>query len=173
MRVRDHIAFSTGGAVLLRRLLGRGALGLWAGSVLIDLDHYVWFGLRQHRWNPLAAARFFNEANPPQHSATRVLHSPVAPLAVLLLGVRRPPLLPVALGMGLHVALDAHHDARMNEARRAALERDDFSCQVCGTRAPPVDTHLRRQPWLLPSYRAQNLISLCPSCHEAEHAAGT
>jgi hypothetical protein len=172
MRVRDHIAFSTAGAALLRPALGRDALGLWVGSVLIDLDHYMWFCLRQRRWNPLAAVRFFNEAHPPQHSATRVLHSPVAPLAVLLLGVRRRRLLPVALGMGLHVALDAHHDARMKEARGEALERDDFSCQVCGTRAPHVGTHLRRQPWLLPSYGEQNLISLCPACHEAEHARG-
>jgi hypothetical protein len=173
MRVRDHVAFSTAGAALLCPALGRGALALWAGSVLIDLDHYVWFCLRQRRWNPLAAVRFFNQAHPPQHSATRLLHSPVAPLAVLLLGVRRRALVPVALGMGLHVALDAHHDARMDEARSAALERDDFSCQVCGIRAPQLGTHLRRQPWLLPSYEAQNLISLCTTCHEAEHAGGT
>jgi len=172
MRVRDHIALSTAGAGLLHPWLGRGAVGLWAGSVLIDVDHYAWFCLRQRRWNPLAAMRFFNEAHAPQHSATRVLHSPVAPLAVLLLGVRRRSLLPVALGMGLHVALDRRHEARMDEVRGAALERDDFSCQVCGTRAPHVGTHLRRQPWVLPSYGAQNLVSLCAPCHESAHARG-
>jgi hypothetical protein len=170
MRVRDHIALSTAGAGLLHRRLGRGALGLWAGSVLIDMDHYVWFCLRRRRWSPLAAMRFFNEAHAPQHSATRLLHSPVAPLAVLLLSLRRRPLLMVAVGMGLHVALDVHHEARMGEARGAALERDDFSCQACGTRAPHVGTHLRRQPRLLPSYEVQNLISLCGPCHEAAHA---
>jgi hypothetical protein len=170
MRVRDHIALSTVGAGLLHRWLGRGALGLWAGSVLIDVDHYVWFSLRHRRWSPVAAMRFFNEAHAPQHPATRLLHSPVAPVAVLLLSVRQRPLLTVALGMGLHVALDAHHEARMDEARGAALERDDFSCQVCGTRAAHVGTHLRRQPRLLPSYEAQNLIALCDPCHEAAHA---
>ena len=170
MRVRDHIALSTVGAAVLHRWVGRGALGLWAGSVLIDVDHYAWFCLRQRRWSPLAAMRFFDEAHAPQHSATRMLHGPVAPVAVLLLSVRRRHLLMVALGMGLHVALDVHHEARMDEARGVALERDDFSCQECGTRAPHVGTHLRRQPRLLPSYEAQNLISLCGPCHEAAHA---
>jgi 5-methylcytosine-specific restriction endonuclease McrA len=79
-------------------------------------------------------------------------------------------LLPVALGMALHVALDVGHEARMEAARAAALERDRFSCRVCGRRAPEVGTHLRRQPWLLPSYGVENLISLCDPCHEAAHA---
>jgi hypothetical protein len=172
MRVRDHIAVSTPGAVLLRPWLGRGALGLWAGSVLIDVDHYLWFCLQERRWNPLAAMRFFNEAHPPQHSATRMLHSPAALLALLLLGVRRRWLLPVALGMAVHVALDSHHDARMDRARGAALERDGYSCQSCGTRGSEVGTHLRRQPWLMPSYEAQNVTSLCAPCHESAHASG-
>jgi hypothetical protein len=170
MRVRDHIALSTAGAALLRPWLGRGVVGLWAGSVLIDADHYAWFCLRQRAWNPFAAMRFFNRALAPQHAATRVLHTPAAPVALMLLSARQRLLLPVALGVSLHIALDAHHDARMDEARRAALERDDFTCQGCGTRAAQVGTHLRRQPWLLPSYGARHLISLCPRCHHAAHA---
>jgi len=171
MRVRDHIALSTTGAVLVSPWLDRGALGLWAGSVLIDADHYLWFCLQERQWNPRAAARFFNAPDPPQHSATRVLHSPLATLAVLLLGIRHRRLWPVALGMALHAALDVHHEARMDEARAAALERDGHSCQACGTRAH-VGTHLGRQPRLLPSYEAQNLTSLCAPCHESAHASG-
>jgi hypothetical protein len=170
MRVRDHIALSTTGAALARPWLGRRALDLWAGGVLVDADHYLWFCLRQRRWSPRAAIRFFNEPHAPQHSATRALHSPAALSAVLALGVLRRELLPVAVGMGLHVALDLRHEARMEEARAAALERDHFSCQACGTRATHVGTHLRKQPWLLPSYETQNLISLCGPCHEAAHA---
>jgi hypothetical protein len=171
MRVRDHIALSTAGAALLRPWLGRGAAAFWAGGVLVDVDHYAWFCLRQRRSSPRAALRFFNEAHPPQHAATRVLHAPAALLAVLALGLRRRWLLPVAAGMALHVALDARHDARMAEARDAALARDGFACQRCGTRAH-VGTHLRRQPWLLPAYRAQDLVSLCTPCHVRAHAGG-
>jgi hypothetical protein len=171
MRVRDHIAVSTIGAALVFPWSGRVALNLWAGSVLVDMDHYLWFCLRRRDWNPAAAVRFFNGALPPQHSATRVLHTPAAALALLLLGLHRRWLLSVALGVGLHIALDAQHDARMAEARLAALARDDYTCQVCGTRAR-VGTHLQRQPWLLPSYRSRHLISLCAPCHESAHARG-
>ena len=172
MRVRDHIVLSTVAAALLRPSLGPGVLGLWAGGVLIDVDHYLWFCLRRRRVDPRAAVRFFNEAGAPQHAATRVLHSPVAVLVVLLLGARRRTLLPVALGMGAHVATDAYHEARMGQARAAALKRDASSCQACGARGPGVGTHIRRQPWLLPSYRAQNIVSLCGHCHEAAHERG-
>jgi hypothetical protein len=170
VRVRDHVLISTAGAVLAAPFIGRSALNLWAGSVLIDADHYVWFCFRQRRLNPLAAVRFFNQANPPQHGATRALHAPAVLVAVLLLGLSLRRLLPIAMGMGLHVALDAHHIAHMDQARSAALARDGYSCQVCGTAAPPVDAHVWRQPRLLPSYRAQNLVSLCGRCHEAAHA---
>jgi hypothetical protein len=168
MRVRDHIALSTAGAALLhpRR---RGALGLWAGSVLVDIDHYLWFCLKERRCNPVAAMRFFNEPHPPQHAATRILHSPAALLAVLIISGRRREVLPAALGMALHVVLDVRHEVRMNRARAMAIERDDFACRACGTRMH-VGTHLRRQPWLLPSYHAENLVSLCAPCHAAAHA---
>ena len=169
MRVRDHIALSTAGAALLSGRLGRSVLSFWAGAVLIDVDHYVWFCLRQRRLNPVAAVRYFKGAHAPQHSATRGLHSPLALLAGLLLGARRPQLLPIAVGMGLHIALDRFHEARMDQARADALRRDDLTCQGCGTRGPQVGTHLERQPWLLPSYDPQNLVALCPACHRTAH----
>jgi hypothetical protein len=172
MRVRDHIALATTASALARPWLRNGAMGLWAGSVLIDVDHYLWFCLRERSWNPKAAMRFFNAAHPPQHAATRVLHSPGAPLALLLLGVRRRALFWAGAGMLLHIALDVHHEARMDKARSEALERDGFTCQVCGARAPDIGTHLRSQPWLLPSYEPLNLVALCDPCHEAAHAAG-
>ncbi len=120
----------------------------------------------------MAAVRLFNEAHPPQGPGTRALHSPVALLGVLGAAIRRPWLLPVALGMGLHVALDAQHEKCMGRARAAALERDAFRCQACGSRATRIDAHIWHQPWLLPSYATQNLVSLCPGCHEAAHARG-
>lgn len=173
MRVRDHVVLSTAGAALLYPWFGRGVLGAWAASILIDADHYLWFCLRQRRVDPLAAVRFFNEAQPPQHPATRLFHTPVALSIVLLLSTRRRALLPAALGMALHVAMDAYHEARMNEVRTAALERDEFTCQACGTQEPRVSAHLKQQPWLLPSYQIQDLTTLCSSCHEAAHALRT
>jgi hypothetical protein len=169
LRVRDHIALSTAGATAVSPWMGPRAIGLWAGGVLIDTDHYLWFCVHHRRLNPLAGMRAFNQAHAPQHSATRVLHSPGALLTVLLLATCRPRLLPLAAGMSLHVGLDAYHEARMGQARATALERDGSSCQGCGAHGADIGTHLRRQPWLLPSYEAENLVSLCGRCHEIAH----
>lgn len=173
MRVRDHVLVATASAALTAPLIGRGAVGLWAGGVLIDADHYLWFCLRHRSLSPAAAVRFFNQADPARHQATRLLHAPLAVLCVLLLGLRLRRLLPAALGMALHAGLDTRHVARMDKARTTALARDHHCCQMCGTGVPPIVTHLRRQPLLLPSYRAENLISLCGPCHEAAHAGWT
>jgi hypothetical protein len=168
MRVRDHILLTTAGAALAAPRLGRAAASLWAGGVLLDVDHYLWF-LVYHHAGLRAAVRFFDGVHPPQTPATRVLHHPVTLLGVVGLAARRRRLRPLAAGMSLHIGLDAQHEARMKRARAAALERDRFSCQTCGARAPRLDTHLFRQPRLLPSYRPSNLISLCAPCHEIAH----
>ena len=170
MRVRDHLAVSTLAAALLAPWAGGAMAGLWAGSVLIDADHYLWFCLRHRRVSAVAATQFFNEAHPPQHSATRVLHTRPALMLAVAASLRWPGLRAAVSGMAAHIALDLGHDMRMNRARVVVLERDDFLCRECGTRGESIDTHLERQPWLLPSYRTQNLISLCGPCHEAAHA---
>jgi hypothetical protein len=172
VRVRDHIVFSAVGAVLLAPWAGRGAAGFLAGGVLIDADHYVWFCVRHQRLDPRAAVRYFNQAHPPQPPASRALHQPQALAAALLLGARQRSLLPLALGMCLHVALDGRHEARMSRARAEALRRDESSCRACGTQGPRIETHLTHQPVLLPSYRTRDLISLCGPCHEVAHARG-
>jgi hypothetical protein len=138
--------------------------------VFLDIDHYLWFCSRQRQLSPRAASRFFNEAHPPRTPATRALHHPMTVVAAAALAARRRALRPLALGMSLHIGLDRHHEARMNGARAKALARDRFSCQACGTQTSSVDTHLHRQPWLLPSYGARNLVSLCGPCHEVAHA---
>jgi hypothetical protein len=169
MRVRDHVALSAVGAAASKPWFGPRLAGVLAGGVLIDADHYLWFCVHERRLDPSAAVRRFNEAHAPEQSATRAFHSPAALLGVLLLSGRKPRLRPVVAGMGLHVALDRFHEARMARSRAAALRRDDFTCQVCGTRGPHVETHVHRQPVLLPSYRPDNLISVCGLCHEAAH----
>ena len=173
MRVRDHLALTTAGAAVLGPLLHRGAFGLWAGGALLDVDHYVWFCARHRSWDPVGAVRYFNGADVPQEPATRLLHSRAALVVMLLLGARHKRALPIAVGMGAHVALDAYHELHMSAAREEALRRDEFACQACGTRAPDVGTHLWQQPWLLPSYEPQNLVSLCAACHALAHANGS
>jgi len=170
MRVRDHIAIATGAAALSRRWLGRDAVFLWAGAVLIDSDHYLAFLLAERRVNPAGAMRFYNQALVPEQSGARAFHSNPALFSVLCLGARSRPFAALGVGMGLHVMLDSFHEARMNRARAAALERDQRTCQACGSRTANVGTHLSRQPWLLPSYKPDDVVSLCDPCHVGVHA---
>lgn len=171
MRVRDHVLISSAAAALLSPGLRRAALVPWVASILIDVDHYAWFCFSERSLDPIAAVRYFNGANPPQHAGTRLLHHPVLLLCLLVLGFRWRLAALLALGMTFHVGVDIFHLVRMNRARRGALRRDRHICQVCGVRGPQVVAHVWRQPRLLPSYRVEHLISVCPDCHERAHAS--
>jgi hypothetical protein len=172
MRVRDHVALSSGAAALLYPCLGGSIVIPWAASIFIDVDHYVWFLIHQRRLNPVAAVRVFNDAKAPKHPATRPLHHPAAVLSLLLLGRRRRAVRLALMGMAFHIALDSYHRARMADAQAAVLNRDHLTCQVCGAQAVDVVAHVWRQPALFPSYRLDHLATVCPGCHEAAHAKG-
>jgi hypothetical protein len=172
VRVSDHALISTGAAAALYPRLRGKVLVPWAASVLIDVDHYLWFCVSQRSLSPRQAVRFFNQAQPPQHSGTRLLHHPVTLLLVLLVSYRWRWAALLLLGMAFHVGLDVYHGARMDEVRRAALRRDAATCQQCGARGPDVVAHVWRQPRLLAAYRVEHLISLCAACHELAHTQG-
>ena len=171
MRVRDHVVLSTVGAALLYPVLQDDVVGAWAASIMIDADHYAWFCLNERRLSPLAAMHFFGQAHPPQHVWTRLLHHWFVLTLLLALARSRRSVLMV-LGMAIHVGLDAHHTARLAAARKTALRRDRYTCQSCGRQGPDIVAHVWRQPFLLPSYRTENLTSLCRTCHEAVHVNG-
>jgi len=171
VRVRDHVALSTVAAALLYPRLRRSVIVPWAASILIDVDHYLWFAVRRRRLNPVAAVRSFNSAQAQEHAETRLLHHPAVLTALVLLAGRRRSLLLPVLGMTFHVGLDVYHRARTARARAAALDRDEFTCQVCGERNPAeVVVHLWRQPRLLPSYRSDHFVTVCGGCHHVAHA---
>ena len=173
MRVRDHVALSTGVAALLYPRYRTSVVRPWLASILIDVDHYLWYSVRHRRLNPVTAVCSFNSAQPPKHPATRPFHHSAVLLSLLVLSARwRAPLVPVLVGMTFHVSLDRYHRTRTAHAQAAALTRDNFTCQVCGTKGPNVVPHLWRQPRLLPSYRVGHFVSVCGSCHEVAHAAG-
>lgn len=174
MRVSDHALISTGAAAALYPCLRGRVLVPWAASLLIDVDHYLWFCLHQRSVSPRKAVRFFNQAQPPQHGGTRLLHHPVTLLLLLIVSLRWRWAALLLLGMAFHVGLDVYHGTRMDEVRRAALRRDAATCRRCGARGPDaaVVAHLWRQPRLLAAYRVEHLISLCAECHELAHARG-
>ncbi|HKR98110.1 MAG TPA: hypothetical protein VJU79_01225 [Candidatus Dormibacteraeota bacterium] len=58
----------------------------------------------------------------------------------------------------------------MSAVRAAALEREGFSCCRCGALGAGVATPMHRQPALLSSYAAANLVARSDRCHEAARA---
>jgi len=172
MRVRDHVALASGAAALLYPRLGASVAVPWAASIFIDVDHYLWFLARHRSLNPVAAVRLYNDADAPQHRAARPFHHP-APLSLMVLASRRrrAAVLPL-MGVAFHVGLDVYHRARTAEAKAAALDRDRFTCQVCGAQTADVVAHVWRQPRVLPSYRLDHFVTVCGPCHRAAHARG-
>ena len=172
MRVRDHVALASGAAALLYPRLGAAVAVPWAASILIDVDHYLWFLARHRSLDPVAAVRVYNQADAPQHGATRPFHHPAALSLMLLVSTRhRAAALPL-VGLAFHVGLDVYHRARTKKTKATALVRDRFTCQVCGAQPPDVVAHLWRQPRVLPSYRLGHFVAVCGPCHEAAHARG-
>jgi hypothetical protein len=172
MRVRDHVALASGAAALLYPRLGASVAVPWAASIFIDVDHYLWFLARHRSLNPVAAVRLYNQADAPQHPATRPFHHPAALSLMALVSRRhRAALLPL-MGVASHLGLDVYHRTRTAEAKTAALARDRFTCQVCGAQTADVVAHLWRQPRILPSYRLDHFVTVCGPCHQAAHARG-
>ncbi len=169
MRVRDHILLSSGGAAFLYPWLRDSVLVPWAASILIDVDHYLWFCVHERSVDLRKAVRYFNQAQPPQHAGARLLHHPAILLVLLMLSARWRWAALLLMGMTFHVGLDIYHSARLDRARAAALCRDCFTCQRCGIQGPGIVAHQWCQAWLLPSYRPDYLISLCAQCHEIAH----
>jgi hypothetical protein len=145
----------------------------WAASILIDVDHYLWFVARHKRLSPATAARAFNSAHAPTHAATRHLHNPAVILTLFLLARRRRMAVLTCAGMTFHVILDTYHRARVAHAQAASLNRDRRTCRVCTAKKPDVVAHVWRQPTLLPSYRLDHFVTLCGHCHESAHRPGT
>jgi hypothetical protein len=172
VRVRDHIAFASGAAALLYPRFGASVTVPWAASILIDVDHYLWFLARHRRLNPVLALRLYNGPHAPHHRSTRVFHHPTVTLLLFLLGRRhRAAVLPL-WGIVFHVSLDVYHRARIARVKAAVLSRDDRTCQVCGAHGRAVVAHIWRQPRLHPSYRVGDFVTVCGPCHEAAHTRG-
>lgn len=172
MRVRDHVAISTAASVALFPWLRRAIFVCWVSSIMIDVDHYLFFSVHERTIDPRKAVRYFNQAQPAQHAGTRVLHHPLVLLLLFaLLGRWRWARL-MLLGMAFHVGIDVFHGTRLRAVRSVALRRDGQTCQRCGAQGTDIVAHMFRQPRLLPAYRPEDLICLCSACHERAHAQG-
>ena len=63
-------------------------------------------------------------------------------------------------------------DPRWQKLRLDVFSRDKFTCRICGDKSSTLNAHhvhyhpLADGPW---DYEIESLITLCQSCHSAEH----
>jgi hypothetical protein len=64
-------------------------------------------------------------------------------------------------------------DPRWQQLRLKVMERDGFQCQECGDKTETLNVHHKRyvkgrKAW---EYEADDLVTLCETCHESRHTA--
>jgi len=171
MRLRTHLlASALVGAALYPRAPLRALLVTISG-VAVDLDHYLLFALRSGDWSPVGAMRYDHrrghpvrpgDTQPRYGSLRSVAHRAtlILPLAWLL-AHGWPALRPIAIGITLHLALDApllHFDWRVWRRARGHCER-------CGVGGLELGIYYVRRPdrggsrWAL-----DNRAAWCHTC---------
>jgi hypothetical protein len=178
MRLRTHILTSAllGGA-LYKRSPRKIAL-LLAGGVLLDVDHYLIYGLRSGDWSLRGALRYDRWRSRPitpgdtrrgYGSLRSVAHSArlTIPL-VWLLSWRWPALRPLSIGVTLHLALDTSPLRLDWRVWRRAGGR----CERCGRQGVRLGVHYVVSPrrggsrWAL-----ENRVVWCYDCALAARGA--
>ena len=111
-------------ALALAPWLRRQSVAVWAGSVLIDVDHYLWYVVQQRDLSLRRAYRYFVAAKNGESGRggdARPLHGPINVAWMALLAWRWPAFRPVFVGVLLHSLLDAYAERRLDGVLPLAL----------------------------------------------------
>lgn len=117
MLPKQHAAYGAVAALAAAPWLGRGSLAVWAGSVLIDVDHFLWYIIHRQDLSLPRAYRFFRAARDGEahlESDARPLHGPYTVTLFLLLAWRWPAFRPWCGGILVHSFLDAYAEHRLD-----------------------------------------------------------
>jgi hypothetical protein len=112
-----HAAYGAVASLLAAPWLRQRALALWAGSVVIDVDHYLWYAVNLHDLSLPNAYRYFRrvrDGETVRDGDARPLHGPINLGWMALLAWRWPAFRPVFYGIALHSLLDAYAEHRLN-----------------------------------------------------------
>lgn len=182
MHPRHHLLISTLAGLAVHRRRGRFPWAVWLGSLMADLDHLAWHAVRTRTLDPPRAWRYFREDPVVAPNGVLPLHHPLTALLLWLGGRRCRPLADFAWGLIGHRLLDEADDLwrqgrrRYNQRRREAwrhfvVARAGGRCQHCG-RHGPLELHHRIPEALGGRYHPDNLMALCPECHDRAHGRG-
>ena len=175
MQVQEHLKLSTAAALIAVPLLKKDSWIPFTASLLIDVDHYLWYAVAYRTLSLRAAVRYFGQADPPQLPQARLLHHPLVLGALLFLAVRlHSRVLGLVLaGLLFHVSLDVFHVGQMNALKSSLRKQTNNICQECGRSYAALQLHtLHFSKNLLTRYKPEYFVVLCPECHEEAHAVG-
>ncbi|RME83142.1 MAG: HNH endonuclease [Caldilineae bacterium] len=181
MRLSRHIFISSVAALAVARRRAAFPWLAWGASILVDVDHYLWYGVQTGRVHPLRAWRHFRQEEVRVIPQGRLLfHHPAVLILLGLLGLRLRPLQEVAAGVLFHNLLDewnrlwrratrAYRRRRRQKLQIIVFAREHYRCQHCGRQGPPLELHHRLPEALGGRNHPDNLLALCPSCHDRAH----
>jgi hypothetical protein len=136
----------------------------FAASLLIDVDHYLWYAVTHRTLSLRAALQFFNQADPPQTAGMKFMHQP------LFLGLRSRLLFLILAGLLFHVSLDVVHLTQMSNLKRTLAEQAQNVCPECQCYVDVLQLHtVHYARNLLERYHPKHFVVLCPACHEKAH----
>lgn len=175
MHPRHHLILTTLAAAVVRRRRGRFPWAFWAGGALADVDHLIWHVRRQGELAPLAAWRYFTSHPVDGPGQDLWLHRFPAMAAATLVGWRG-----LALGLAFHRLLDDltdlwRHGQRLyvqrNRERLRAIvfAREGYRCQECAAAVAALELHHRIPEAAGGRNHPNNLLALCPACHDRAH----
>jgi hypothetical protein len=172
MRVEDHIGLSAGMAIVALPWLKKQAWIPFASSVLIDVDHYLWFAVTHRELSLRAAVRHFGQPDPPQLAQARLFHHPFTLGTVLVAAAasRSRILWLVLAGLLFHVSLDMVDVAQKRSLKLRLSDEAEHRCDGCGEHQDLLQLHtlhVAANPF--DHYNPRYFAVLCPTCHQRAH----
>ncbi|HTK05893.1 MAG TPA: hypothetical protein VL485_01885 [Ktedonobacteraceae bacterium] len=172
MQTNEHVKLSAAATALALPWLKKDAWIPFTASILIDVDHYLWYAISHRTLSLKDALRFFNQADPPQTQMMKFLHQPLTLGLLLFLAVRlRSRVLALILaGFLFHVSLDVVHITQMSNLKQTLGDQVNHACPECGKVEKPLQLHtVHYASNLLDRYNPEHFIVLCGTCHEKSH----
>ncbi|MDQ2904963.1 MAG: hypothetical protein ABI456_16910 [Ktedonobacteraceae bacterium] len=172
MRVQEHIKLSTAAALVALPWLKKDTWIPLSASVLIDVDHYLWYVATHRTLSLRAALRYFTQAHPTQRRATKLFHQPPLLMALALIATytRSKTLWLILAGFLFHVSLDTFHMSRIASLKHSLIVEARGCCPECGEPCDELQLHtVYSARSMFNRYRREHFVALCPACHERAH----
>ena len=172
MRIQEHLKLSSAAALVALPWLKQDVWLPFTASILIDVDHFIWYAITHRTLSLRATLRYFGQAHPEQRPMTKFLHSPLVlgPLLLIATLTRSKWLWLILAGLLFHVSLDTIHVTQMNHLKQTLSTQADKTCPQCNQHCDALQLHtVHFSSNIMDRYNPAHFVVLCPICHEEAH----